>query len=123
MLTVIDYKEIEVLFADYKDCNDTRDNITLIRETADYVRMVQEPNSVFLLIDASRSQGSQEFMAEAKKLKKEVFDKKIKVQAVIGINSKIKKVLLMVYNAVSKQKLFPFDTKEEALEYLYTARR
>ena len=61
--------------------------------------------------------GSTEFMQRAKQLGKEIFDSRTSKSAVLGVTG-IKKILLNGYNMIVKNKLEPFDTKEEALEYL-----
>ena len=69
------------------------------------------------LIDFHHIKGSTEFMDLAKRLGSEVFDQKTEKGALLGIHG-IKKVLLQGYNLVAKQKIKPFDSKEEALQYL-----
>ena len=56
-------------------------------------------------------------MKKASEYGKEVFNERTSKNAAIGVSG-IKKILLQAYNLVVKDKLLPFNTKEEALEYL-----
>lgn len=121
MLSHIQYKEIDILFLSYLDCKSEQDTIEAINEAADEVRKAKEPNSIYLLVDITGVAIRPEFLATAKRLNADVFDKKVKAYAIVGIDSAVRNVLLSVYNQVANHKLLPFETKEEALEYLYQA--
>jgi hypothetical protein len=56
-------------------------------------------------------------MELVKKYGKELFDARTIKNTALGING-VKKILLSAYNITVKNKLIPFDTKEEALEFL-----
>lgn len=89
--------------------------IATIQEAAVLFR--ESPQKVLSLSDFTGAFGSKEFMDESKRLSVEVLRAKTAKAAVVGITG-IKKVLLKSFNAFTVNKLIPFDTKEEALDYL-----
>ena len=58
-----------------------------------------------------------EYMKKANQYAREIFNQRPAKNTAIGVAG-MKKVLLQAYNAVVKDKIIPFDTKEEALDYL-----
>ena len=56
-------------------------------------------------------------MKKANELGKEIFDSRTEKSAALGITG-IRKILLQAYNSIMKNKLVPFDDKNEALDYL-----
>ncbi len=111
----INYKGKKILLVDYSKSGSTEGMIKILHDVRD---IYLNSNEMFLTInDFTGSFGSKEYMDEAKKIGKEVFDAKTLKTTILGITG-IKKILLHAYNLVVKNKLVPFDTKEEALEYL-----
>ena len=104
-----------IFFVDYSQCADKWQMIQLLEDSAAYYR--QSPVRLLSLSDFSDVRGSSEFMNVAKRLNKEVIDDKTEKGAVLGVNG-LKKVLLQGYNLIAKNKLVPFETKEEAMRYL-----
>ena len=117
-ISKIQYKGIEVLYVDYSPCDGTEAMIEQLHQSADAIRDYPD-KSAYTLINVAGASSSREFMNESKKLSTEVYTKKAKARAIIGIDP-IKKVLLTAYNVYNKQnKIVPVNTKEEGLEYLY----
>ena len=110
----INYKGKKILFVDYTACKSIDEMIKLL----DDIRLLYEKsNEMFLALnDFTGTYGSNEFMSKANK-HKELFDRKTNKTAVLGITG-IKRILLNGYNVFVKKKQVPFETKEEALEYL-----
>lgn len=114
-VSTIQHKDKQIVLIDYTSCESKEEMIRTLREAADLFRTF--PDKVLSLSDFSGAFGSKEFMAETKRLSVDIFRSKTKKAAAIGVTG-IKKVLLASFNAFSVNKLTPFDTKEEALEYL-----
>ena len=115
---IIHYKGIDILYVNYSSCATIEDQLALMNMAADHFR--DQPGAVgYLMGNVTNRPGTKPFLDELKRLGTEVFDKKLKARAVIGTNP-IKKLLLTAYNKLmSNAKVAPFDTQEEALEYLY----
>lgn len=111
----IEHKGKKVLFIDYSQCKDKWEMIEIVKASADYYQDTTE--KICTLSDFNNVTGSQEYMAEVKRLGKEIFDSKTEKGAVIGITG-LKKVFLSGYNLITRQKIVPFDTKDQALTYL-----
>tara|TARA_B100001245_G_scaffold217049_1_gene185241 strand:- start:707 stop:1087 length:381 start_codon:yes stop_codon:yes gene_type:complete len=111
----IEHNGKKVLLIDYSQCKDKWEMIELVKASVEFYE--SEPDKVCTLSDFNNVTGSQEYMAEVKRLGKEVFDSKTEKGAVIGITG-LKKVFLSGYNLITKQKIVPFDTKDQALTYL-----
>lgn len=109
------HKGRQIFEMDYSTCEDTEEMIAMLNEAKSMI--IHLPGKVLRLVDVRNANGTREFMDEAKKAGKAVFNSKTEKAAILGISG-IKKVLLMGYNNISTNKLVPFDTKEEALDYL-----
>jgi len=102
------------MLIDYTHCKNTDEMIKVLEDVR---REFEKPGGPYLTLnDFTGTFGSSEFMNTAKKYK-ELFDNKTLKTAILGITG-IKKILLNGYNAFVRKKQMPFDTKEEALEYL-----
>lgn len=104
-----------ILYVDYSDCRSTDDMLSVLKELEETANSLNE--RVLSLSNYEGQYGSNEFMKEAKRVGKESVAAKREKAAAIGISG-LKKILLNAYNAVSKESVKPFDTKEEALNYL-----
>ena len=113
-VTTINYRNKDIVLVDYTPCKTKEEMIDTIRLTAQVFKAT--PGKILTLSDFTGTFGSKEFMDESKKLSVEIFRAKTEKAAVIGITG-VKKVLLKSFNAFSINKI-PFETKEEALEYL-----
>jgi hypothetical protein len=109
------HNQKEVLYIDFSSCETKDETIKLLKTSAEYYQ--KSPHALLTLTNADKAKGSKEFMDLAKVLNKEVFDEKTEKGAIIGVHG-LKRVLLQGYNLIAKQKLIPFESKEEALDYL-----
>ena len=110
----IRYKGKKILFVDYTNCATIDAMLHLLD---DVVREYKKSTDKFLVVnDFTNANASHEFVNFANK-HKELFDEKTEKTAVLGITG-LKKLLLNGYNVFVKKKQVPFNTKEEALEYL-----
>ena len=110
----IQYKGKTILYVDYRNMTEA-EGIATLHEEAKEVRTWTQPGLV--LNDFRNSKATSDFMAEAKKLGKEIFSAMEKKTAAIGITG-IQNILLHAYNAFAKDKVVPFATEEEAKEWL-----
>lgn len=114
-ISYINYKGKRIMMIDYTKCKTSPEMIQLLEQVADEYRKSGEK---FLTVnDFTGNFGNDDFMKRAKELGPEVFDEKTLKSAILGITG-VKKILLLAYNKFVKNKLVPFETKEEALEYL-----
>jgi hypothetical protein len=103
------------MFIDYTKCKTTQEMLQLLEQVADEYR---KSNEKFLAVnDFTGNFGDNKFMDRAKELGPLVFDAKTEKSAILGITG-VKKILLQGYNKFVKNKQVPFNTQEEALEYL-----
>ncbi|WP_421877584.1 hypothetical protein [Marinoscillum sp.] len=114
-VSIISHQDKQIILIDYKPCKNKEEMIATAREAASLFK--QQPGKVLAVSDFTGTYGSEEYMNEVKKLSVEVFRAKTEKAAAIGITG-IKKVLLKSFNAFSVNKLKPFDTMEDALDYL-----
>ncbi len=112
---LITYNGKKIVFGDYSECNTKEKMIEKLYEVEKL--MNNQHGSVLYLADLTNTHGSREFMKAAKEVANRTFNHKVEKAALLGIVG-IKKVLLNGFNAVSKYKFEPFDTKEMALEFL-----
>jgi hypothetical protein len=113
-IEVIEHKGKKILYVDYSPCKTKEETIALLEKAAEEFK---KSTCQLLTLDNYEKQfASQEFMTRAKELSS-VFSPKRKKGAAIGVKG-LKKMLLQAYNLFAKDKIIPFDTKEEALDYL-----
>lgn len=109
------YKGKKILVINFFECQTHNEMVEIIQNLEKEYNKSIEP--ILTLEDYTDAHVSSEFMAEAKRLGKDLFSKKRTKGAVLGIQG-IKKLLLKSYNSYTGENLIPFDSKEEALEYL-----
>jgi hypothetical protein len=116
-VSYIQHKGKTILYVDYRNMTgeQTKEAIEILEEEARELRTWSQKGLV--LTDFRNAKASQEYMTHAKKLGKEVFADKIQKSAALGITG-VKSILLQAYNAFSKDKIVPFDSEEEAKEWL-----
>ena len=111
------YKGKKIITVSYEDFQSKDLMVESAKRLADYV-LSQPEKHVLIFMDLTEALGSREFMAASKAARMRVYAEKTTKSAAIGVTG-IKKVLLKGYNAISKSRgVVPFDTKEQALEYL-----
>jgi hypothetical protein len=111
------YKGKGILYVDYSNMTgeQTKEAMSLLDDEANEMRTWTQRGLV--LSDFRNSKANSEFIAHGKKLGKEVFADKVQKSACIGITG-VQSILLQAYNAFTKDKIIPFDTEEEAKEWL-----
>jgi len=105
----------EIAIIDYTVCNTHEEMMRTLEEAADYFK--RSPKKLLTVTDFTNTFVNSEFMEKAKIYGKEVFKDKRDKGALIGV-SRLQKILLSGYNLFAKDKLVPFNTREEALKYL-----
>ncbi|SNS49613.1 hypothetical protein SAMN05421640_0392 [Ekhidna lutea] len=111
------YKGKKIITVSYEDFQSKELMIESAKRLADYI-LSQPEDHIRVFMDLNEALGSREFMAASKAARLRVYAEKTTTSAAIGVTG-MKKVLLKGYNAISKSKgVVPFDTKEQALEYL-----
>ncbi len=114
-ISLIQYKGKEILYTDYSKCKNSDEMLAILYELENYFK--NSEGSILNLSNFSGAFANMKFMAESKRLKIEVFEKKLLKGAAIGIGG-LQKVLLKAYNKISKSKLIFFENKVDALEFL-----
>ena len=104
----------EIAIVRYSQCKTKEDMLEALEEIVQYIK--QSQGKVRFLDDFEGAFGSRDYMAKAKEYG-EFIEGHTDKSAIIGIHG-VKKVLLKAYNVVTNSKIKPFDTEEEALEYL-----
>ncbi len=112
----ITYKGVEIIFADYKNCKSEAEMLEILHQMAETVKKLDGP--YLQLADLTNAYLTKGYMQELKKMAK-TLPQTAKKRAIVGMNSKAKKILLEIYNMlIAKDKVTPFDTLEEAKEWL-----
>lgn len=112
----IQHKGKEILFIDYKGSKSVEEMVEVLREAQQIIIMDNKP--YLQLTDLSQAFATPEYMNEAKKIAKET-PKLATKRAIVGINSPGRKILLKAYNLIlGKEAIQPFDTLEEAKDWL-----
>jgi hypothetical protein len=114
-LSYIVHKNKQVLFIEYYDCKKVDDYLLLLDEIKD--EFLKTKGVWLTLHDFSNGFGNNEFMKKANQYAKEYFNTRPAKNAAIGVTG-LKRILMQGYNLIVKDKIVPFDTKEEALDYL-----
>jgi len=114
-ISYIHYGGKKILLIDYTNCKTAEDTLNVLEMVKDEYLKTSE--TIIALNDFTGVVPNNDFMEIAKKYGKLYFDSKTLKTACIGITG-IKKILLSAYNLTVKSKQVPFDTKEEALNFL-----
>ena len=114
-VSYINYKGNEILYIDYSQCKTVEDSLNVLDLVKEEV--LKTKGSMLTLHNFNGAFGSSAYMKKADEYAKKYFNQKTAKNAVLGIEG-LKKILLLGHNTVSKNKLIPFSTREEALEYL-----
>ena len=110
----ITYKGKKILFTNYNNVKSQAEMLSILNETFELVRST--PGQILALTDATNAATGPDFMKAAKEQGKPLTHK-IDKSAAIGITG-LKGMLLKGYNLFTGDKMKPFATKEEALDYL-----
>jgi hypothetical protein len=114
-VSYITHRNKQVLLIEYKECKTIADTLIVLDEIKD--EFLKTTGIWLTLHDFSSAYGSTEFMNKANQYAKQYFNSRPSKNATFGLKG-IKKVLLQGYNLVVKDKIVPFDSMEEALDYL-----
>jgi hypothetical protein len=109
------HKGKKILYADYKGLKTDEELIANLQLEAKFMK--ESPEKVLSLADYTGVEGNKRVMAELKRLGKEVLKEKTEKSAVLGVTG-LKAVLLIAYNTITRDKVVPFGTEQEALDYL-----
>ena len=110
------HKGKEILFVDYKGCENDDEMIRILRQAQNIV--ISDNKEYLQLSDISGVYSTKKFTEELKKVGAETPKLAVK-RAVVGITP-MKKIILMSYNFVlgNANSLKPFNTLEAAKDYL-----
>ncbi len=114
-VSYLSYKGKKIMLIDYTKCKTVEDTLSVLEKVRqEYLKTSEK---LITLNDFTGAYGSSEFMKKASQLGKELFNSRTHKTAAIGVSG-MKKILVNTYNAFMSNKLYIFDTKEEALEFL-----
>ena len=114
-ISYLNHKGKKILYINYSNCKTVEDTLAVLEMVKnEYFKTV---GTMLTLNDFSGAYGSTEYMKKANEYAKEIFNKRTAKNAAIGVTG-IKKILLQSHNLLVKDKIVPFNTKEEALDYL-----
>lgn len=114
-LSYIEHKGKKVLYIDYSNCKTVEETLLVLEEVKEeYLKTTGE---LLTLNNFEGAYGSSAYMKKANEYGKEIFNERTCKNAALGVTG-IKKILIQGYNMVVKDKLLPFETKQEALDYL-----
>lgn len=109
------HNDKKIVVINWFECKNQDEMIQLLKDVN--IEFRRSGENILTLEDYTNIFVSNKFMMAAKKLGKEVLAKKRAKGAILGITG-VKKVLLNSYNHFTEDKLIPFNTKQEALDYL-----
>jgi hypothetical protein len=109
------YKSKEILIADVSDLKED-EMITLLKQYRDRI-IAENKQRLILAIFNDRSYVTPKFMEAAYCYRLEEVKSLISKQAILGLNQP-KMMILKGFNLFLKSNIKPFNTKEEALDYL-----
>jgi len=113
-ITWIEYKGKKILQMTYK--GETKEGMLKILDDATEI-FKNSTEKLLTLDDFQDAFGSDEFIKRAKELGKKLYSVKRKKGVILGVTG-VKKILFKAFILFSADKLYPFDTREEALEFL-----
>jgi hypothetical protein len=114
-ISYVTHKGKKILYIDYTKCKTIQETLDVLEEVK---KEFYNSAGVWLTLNDFRGgYGSTEYMKKANQYAREIFNQRPARNTAIGVTG-MKKVLLQAYNAVVKDKIVPFDTMEEALDYL-----
>lgn len=113
-VSYIQYKGKTIFYVDFRNMTGDQAIATLDEEAKEMRTWTKKG---IILNDFRNAKATSGFMSHAKKLGKEIFAQMTHKAAAIGITG-IQSVLLQAYNTFTDAKLVPFDSEEEAKEWL-----
>mgnify|MGYP005850879127 CR=1 FL=1 len=110
----IAYKSQNILYIDFRGMKEAQLLDTLERA---FRTVAVLPGNILMLSNVEDVMISRNFMDRAKEYSKSTDECRVKKSAVVGVNP-LKAVLLQGYNRDTGAKMRPFDTEEEAKDWL-----
>lgn len=115
-ISTIFFKKKRIVHVKYTHCVTEQDLLQVLKESEDYVRK-SSVNILMLVTTPLSVKGTKEYMREVRRVRKEVFNKKVDRWAITGLNG-FNKVLLKSFNMTAQKKILHFEKEEQALDYL-----
>ena len=113
----IEHKGKKILVNDYTGIKLEKEMIAHLNGAVGMVASLAPGSEVLMLLDFTGTFTTPGYIEAARKTEKETIEKFKVKRAVLGITG-AKEILLKGFNLLAKQKLTPFHTREEALDYL-----
>lgn len=104
----------EILLLDYRGCNEHQ-MLQLLSEAKEWLEQQEQP-SLLLSVFNDHNYATGAFMKMVVSSNQQL-DKKIKKQAVVGLNA-VKKMILKGFNYLIKRNVRAFDTQPQAIAFL-----
>jgi len=112
----IEHKDKSILLLDYSNFLNSDETITTISEVNKYIKKL-EVYGILLLVDVRNSHANEKIVVDALKQCAKVIKPYVKKAAVVGVTSK-QEIILTVVNMFSNLGLKPFDTIDDAKDWL-----
>jgi hypothetical protein len=112
----IEYKNNKILYIDYSNILSTDELLTTIEKANDFIKNYQD-NKILIIVDTRNSVAKEKIAVDALKNSAIIVKPHVKKAAVVGI-SKSQEVILTLVNMFSNLGLKPFDTMDNAKEWL-----
>jgi hypothetical protein len=112
----IEHKEQTILYLNYSNFSNTDETINTIQEVNDYIKKLGK-YELLLLVDVRNSQANEKIIIDALKHNATIVKPYMKKSAVVGVTYS-QQVILTVVNMFSSLGLKPFDTIDDAKDWL-----
>ncbi|MHA1969480.1 MAG: hypothetical protein ACW964_16995 [Candidatus Hodarchaeales archaeon] len=112
----IEHKEQTILYLDYSNFSNTDETINTIQEVNDYIKKLGK-YELLLLVDVRNSYANEKIIVNALKQNATIVKPYVKKATVVGVTYS-QQVILTVVNMFSSLGLKPFDTIDEAKDWL-----
>jgi len=113
----IERKGRKILMVDYTGIKMEKEMIAHLNSVIPLLNDLNKGENLYVVSDLTGCFATPGFIDAAKKMEKEVFSQHKLKWSILGISGP-KTILLKGFNLVSKIKLEPFNTREQALDYL-----
>ena len=115
-IILIEHKEKPILYLDYSNFLTSDETIKTILEVNDYIKKLGD-NEILLLVDVRNSNVNEKIVVDALKQNAIIAKPYVKKAAVVGVTSR-QEIILTVVNMFSNLGIKPFDTIDEAKDWL-----
>jgi len=115
-IILIEHKEKPILYLDYSNFLTSDETIKTILEVNDYIKKLGD-NEILLLVDVRNSNVNEKIVVDALKQNAIIAKQYVKKAAVVGVTSR-QEIILTVVNMISNLGIKPFDTIDEAKDWL-----